>query len=380
MTPRIPASPTKLDTPDLDLAITDAESRAIVVWRGEQIAFAAVPDRIARIDDRDARDRLYRAYLEAVEALNPLYEARLAAWQQAGDVAELAATGRDPRALASDLERFVVHGETPYYAALRRYLALVDIEQGDATEADLWHVVRGAAWSAWFGDRDVRRAAGAAGRTAIGLDREDGWLAAEAALGGEPPGRDQVVARAVSAAYTTLAGSPAWLAEELGVAADSVPQLVDFTSFARLWRLRRAIGELQFELRLYEVTDPGLMRAYHAGLVGHMTGVEVPGASYLRAIDRPFASAREIEVAILGACLVEVLEQRHGTSWWRDPASAELVADVERTATTDDALAHLGYDALDWRPLLRQIRTRLIGEMSGYGGPNITTRAGTRKV
>jgi hypothetical protein len=35
---------------------------------------------------------------------------------------------------------------------------------------------------------------------------------------------------------------------------------------------------------------------------------------------------------------------------------------------------------LDWRPVLRQIRTLLIGEMSGYGGPNITTRAGTRKV
>jgi hypothetical protein len=133
MTPRTPASPARLDTPDLDRAIADAESRAIVVWRGEQISFGAVPDRIARIDDRDARDRLYRAYLEAVEALNPLYEARLAAWRQAGDVAELAATGRDPRALASDLEPFVVHSETPYYAALRRYLALVDIEQGDAT-------------------------------------------------------------------------------------------------------------------------------------------------------------------------------------------------------------------------------------------------------
>jgi hypothetical protein len=50
------------------------------------------------------------------------------------------------------------------------------------------------------------------------------------------------------------------------------------------------------------------------------------------------------------------------------------VRDVEH------ALARLGYDVLDWRPVLRHIRTRLIGEMSGYGGPNITTRAGTRKV
>jgi hypothetical protein len=43
-------------------------------------------------------------------------------------------------------------------------------------------------------------------------------------------------------------------------------------------------------------------------------------------------------------------------------------------------VAHLGYDSLDWRPVLRKIRTQLIGEMSGYGGPNITTRAGTRKI
>jgi hypothetical protein len=78
--------------------------------------------------------------------------------------------------------------------------------------------------------------------------------------------------------------------------------------------------------------------------------------------------------------LVEALEQRHGLHWWRDPASAQLVESVAGASTLKDALAELGYDALDWRPVLRQIRTRLIGEMSGYGGPNITTRAGTRKV
>jgi hypothetical protein len=78
--------------------------------------------------------------------------------------------------------------------------------------------------------------------------------------------------------------------------------------------------------------------------------------------------------------LIEALEQRHGLHRWRDPASSHLVESVAAASTLKDALAELGYDALDWRPVLRQIRTRLIGEMSGYGGPNITTRAGTRKV
>ena len=64
----------------------------------------------------------------------------------------------------------------------------------------------------------------------------------------------------------------------------------------------------------------------------------------------------------------------------RAPEAAAEVSAVTAAATHEDVVARLGYDPLDWRPVLRQIRTRLIGEMSGYGGPNITTRAGTRKV
>ena len=86
------------------------------------------------------------------------------------------------------------------------------------------------------------------------------------------------------------------------------------------------------------------------------------------------------ETALLAAMLVEVLEARHGARWWSDPDAIPLIERVGSATSLADSLVELGYDALDWRPVLRQIRTRLIGEMSGYGGPNITTRAGTRKV
>jgi hypothetical protein len=370
-----------LDTPELDRSIEAAEAQAIVVWRGERIRFRDLPDRIARTEARDERDRLFAAYLEAVEALNPRYEERFERWVAGGDVVEAATSGGiDPRALAVDLERFVMHSETPYYAALRRNLALIDIEQGDATVADVWHIARGASWAHWFGEREVRRAVSAAGRTVIELHNLDGWLAAEQMLAGEPDGLSARPAAAVSAAYATLVGSPEWIEEELGVAAAEVLPFVDFAAFVRLWRLRRAIGELQYELRLFAAPDPALNRAYYSGIVGHMTGVSVPEEGYLRSLPAPFTSARELEVAILAADLVETLEARHGMSWWREPDANELVRSFAAASTVEDALAQLGYDALDWRPVLRQIRTRLIGEMSGYGGPNITTRAGTRKV
>jgi hypothetical protein len=220
---------------------------------------------------------------------------------------------------------------------------------------------------------------GAAGRAAADGELA-GWRDAEELLTGSTEGAG-VAADAVDAAYATLAGSPEWTGQEIGMLAAEVPAFADFAAFVRLWRLRRDIALLQYELRLFAgPADPALSRAYYAGIVGHMIGVAAPEEAYLHDVGAPFASARRIEVALLAGQLVEVLESRHGATWWREGAAGQLASVVASAPSTADALAQLGYDALDWRPVLRQIRTRLIGEMSGYGGPNITTRAGTRKV
>ena len=366
---------------ELDRGLAAAEGGAVVMWRAEPIPFADLPGRIAELSGRGERDTLFTAYREALDALNSRYEERLRSILGSGDPIEAAtADGIDPRALAIDLERLVLHSETPYFAALRRYLALIDIEQGDATIADLWHVARGEAWSHWFGAREVERAASTVRPGATVPDGVAGWRTAALALAGEASG-DGPVADAVRAARATLIGSPEWLGEELGVASAEIPSLADFLAFVRLWRLRHDIARLHYELRLYADPDEtAVNRAYYAGIVGHMIGVGVPEEAYLADVAQPFASARSIRTALLDAQLVEVLEQRLGTSWWRDPAASGFVAGFGEAASVPDALAYLGYDALDWRPVLRQIRTRLIGEMSGYGGPNITTRAGTRKV
>ena len=367
---------------ELDRGLAAAEAGAVVMWRAEPIPFADLPARIAELSGRGERDTLYTAYREALDALNPRYEERLRSMIRSADPIEAAtAEGLDPRVMTVDLEPFVLHSETPYFAALRRYLALIDIEQGDATIADLWHVARGEAWSHWFGPREVGRAAAAARSGAAVSDGVAGWRRAELALSGDAPDGDDPVADAVRAAHATLAGSPEWLGEELGVASAEIPSLADFLAFVRLWRLRHDIARLHYEMRLYADPDEtAVNRAYYAGIVGHMIGVRVPEDAYLADVAQPFASSRSIRTAVLGAQVVEVLERRHGTSWWRDPAVPGFLAGFGEAASVSDALAYLGYDALDWRPVLRQIRTRLIGEMSGYGGPNITTRAGTRKV
>ena len=128
-----------------------------------------------------ARELLYAAYVEALEALNPLYAAApRAAWRRARATTDLPWRPRRDRSggAARRPERLDVHVETPYYAALRRYLALIGIEQGDASEADLWHVLRGSSWAHWFGERETaRRARGNVPHGATCPSRAPGRLA-----------------------------------------------------------------------------------------------------------------------------------------------------------------------------------------------------------
>jgi hypothetical protein len=161
---------------------------------------------------------------------------------------------------------------------------------------------------------------------------------------------------------------------------DEIASFADFVAFVRLWRLRRSLAVAQYELRLYRSDDPALQRAYFSGIVGHTTGVDVPEAAYLHDVGAPFSSVVDLERTMLAGAVASTVEHRFGREWWADDEARALLTDLADSPSNEDALARLGYDGLDWRPVVRQIRTRLIGEMSGYGGPNITTRAGTRKV
>ena len=375
----------RLEVPELDAAIAAAERSAIVVWRGERTPFEMVAARIARTDGRLERDGLYAGWIDALEALNPLYRERHAAWREragaggTGDLAAAVAVGIDIEALALDLERLAILSETVYYSALRRYLALIEIEQGDATIADLWHVERGASWSQWFGERDVNLAAAEAGRDASETVHGVGWRSGESGLAGSEASTTAPAA-AIAELYGSLVGDPSWLRHALHMAPDEIAPFADFVAFVRLRRLRHALSVVQYEMRLYRTDDESMQRAYYSGIVGHMIGASVPEAAFLRDAGTPFSSATDLRRAMLAGAIGERLESRFGTEWWANDEARGLTGELSDATSSEDVLAQLGYDDLDWRPVLRQIRTRLIGEMSGYGGPNITTRAGTRKV
>jgi hypothetical protein len=424
--------------------IETAETQAVVVWRGERLPYRVVPIRVAEIADRAERNALYARYLEAVELINPLREERLTRQHQlAGELGydsylELARAvrGFDPTALAVELQAFLAESETVYFAALRRYLALIDIEQGDASYADLGHLLRGASWDAWFDSRrmvEVLRATLAGlgidlarqknvtldlearphksprafcaavrvpGDVRLSIQPRGGWddfgallheaghlehyahvdaaLPAAYRLLGDPS-----VTEGYAALLEYVLPDPAWLRGHTSMTEDLILGFGDFAAFWRLYMARRYVAKLLYELRLHDGGETALNRAYYAGLLSLLTGVNYPEAQYVADLDDHFYAAAYLRSWLFEASLSAALRRRHGEAWWQDPAAGETLRRAWSRGQewkAEDVVAHLGYDRLDWRPVLRQIRTRLIGEMSGYGGPNITTRAGTRKV
>ena len=183
--------------------------------------------------------------------------------------------------------------------------------------------------------------------------------------------------------FELLLGEPAWLTEHIGMPEAEAIAFADFNAFWQLSRARSAAAQLIFELYLHRGSDLVLAREQYAGMIGHTLGVITAPEEYLVRTDDNLYVARYARALMLEGALSTWLRARYGEAWWRAPDAGETLRrswSRGQQWNAQDVVAHLGYDRLDWRPVLRQIRTRLIGEMSGYGGPNITTRAGTRKV
>jgi hypothetical protein len=182
--------------------------------------------------------------------------------------------------------------------------------------------------------------------------------------------------------FERLVGEPAWLSHIIGMPDDEAAGFADFSAFWYLRLLRLMGASLLYELNLHRGEDLAIAREEYEGMLGLTLGVRYPQERYLE-IDDNLYVARYARAAMVAGSLSAWLQASGGEAWWTSRDSGVALRRSWARGqewNAQDVVAHLGYDHLDWRPVLRQIRTLLIGEMSGYGGPNITTRAGTRKV
>lgn len=429
---------------DLTDRIRTAEQSAVINWRGERIRYPDARDRISTTIERAERNGLFEQWLRAVQAINPLRVERLEATQAGAvalgydDQVELvrATRGWNLDELAAITRGALNASETGYYAAMRRLLARAGIEQGDGSLADAWFGLRGTGWDAWFEPRLFPRILNATvrgmgmpldGAPGVSVDADSrpgkppgAWFVAVRvpgdirlilnprgswqdmrfalrALGhlehathvpatsGESPGAksDPSVGQAYATLMDGLLGEGEWLGDALGMGESARAAFIDFYALAMLYRLRKLGGQLIFEIGLHRGGDHAIHRALYAGTLGLLTGVRWPEEMYLASYQDAARYGSSLRATMLAGILDQELRRRYPGGWWRSSEGGAWLRDLFERGwgwNAERVVAQLGYDSLDWRPVLRKIRTQLIGEMSGYGGPNITTRAGTRKI
>ncbi len=134
-----------------------------------------------------------------------------------------------------------------------------------------------------------------------------------------------------------------------------------FAEEAALWRLlelRRAAGQLRFELELARVPagrDPHGLAERYADELGAATGVPHTPAGYLADSDPELASLHRLRARSFALQLAEWLRERHGRAFWKERRAGELLKELWNTGSTycaEEIAAEIGFAPLEVEPLI----------------------------
>jgi hypothetical protein len=171
--------------------------------------------------------------------------------------------------------------------------------------------------------------------------------------------RDHALTEIYSYIAEAITREPEWHERYFGLSAEQAKENAEATTFLEALLYRRYEAKLRFELDFWSrfTTDGGDPSVYEAYL-SEATGVRYRADNYLADMDAGFYSADYLRAWIRSAQLREHLVREIGDDWWRNPQTGELLRELFREGTrpsSEEIAARLGFDALDTKPLLREI-------------------------
>jgi len=136
---------------------------------------------------------------------------------------------------------------------------------------------------------------------------------------------DESVPLGMGRAFAALLQNPVLLSRFYRVSRDQIDEYLRFASLLRLLRVRRDIGELQFQLALLEEPDSGETRARYTELLSAATGLRYDERGALMAAEPAFRVAYRLRAEQLQAVISSHLQERFDQDWFRNPRSGDAL-------------------------------------------------------
>lgn len=350
-----------------------AQAEEEEAWRAAESAARAIgPDGEASLHDLEAalpgepnRERRAALARAAREALGPAMSLREAAVEKRVRAAAEVGLAPDWRAVVEG-DQLLAASDDAYRDVLahRARSALGATAPGGLSRADLLHVLRLPQWDGLFpagmlpvalkltfeplgldlgrvrvddaarpgrwpgvhvhGARVSLRRRGGAGDWQDLLEAVARALAAAAA---PPERRDPVLGAALGWLLGSLLAEPRWLADRAGADRRHAPDLIRDLALRRLLSLRAGAAALRVASEVERGLSGAAWRDAYREALGAATGADWDGVRAARDADAP-AHAAALAGAAQGERLRRAVRERFDEDWWRNPRTAEFLADL----------------------------------------------------
>lgn len=404
---------------ELTQAITNAELNATVEWKEQPVPYRNVRTLLVRESDYERRHDLDERALAVLVKQNALRVERLeiehAAAKRLGFPSYRAMIeqlrGWDLVILSKALEPFVQETDGAYEEKLGRYLSDARVPRGKANRSDVDFVLRAPEYDTLFpGSQSVRvfeRAVAGMGlplnsTPGLHIDAEPRPLKSPRAFcepvrvpgeiylvvkptGGQSDYRtlfhegghaehfshvdadlpfafrylgEDAITESFAFLFEEITQSPRWLVDVMRVPLREAEGYQRFGLFAKLWRVRRQIAKLRYEIELHDAGPSGMDTAYR-DILNDILHINVAPERYLDDVDDGFYCASYLRAWIFERQLGIFLLEHFGEGWYESIEAGKFLRSLWLPGLSSpvDELARtrLGAKGLDPLPLVAEL-------------------------
>ena len=169
---------------------------------------------------------------------------------------------------------------------------------------------------------------------------------------------DDSIGESFGLVFDSLTLDRGWVESVTGLKGAVLEDYRQLAGFLRLYRLRRDVARLLWELELARAERPGEQAERYAALLSEATGFAHHPGTYLTDHRRGFQAARRLRGWMLSSIIIDRLNKRFGAEWHRSVAAGKFLLEVLSAGRREDAAQlapQFGVEGLTPETLLQRV-------------------------